>query len=451
MRRVQQLRTWVNYHPYTVTQLWTLATRLALELADHPRVHLLRLEDLILQPEQRMDEVCAFLGVAFEPPMLDIEQVNSSHVPASALDRGLSRDAIDVWRSKLTTNERALVHRRCAGLMAQVGYHSEPLSMSRLGLLKDGIWYLAHLVGAALVNPRRLWIQGSAMLRGPARSTGRETRGGVTRGHAHRIGTSGEASGRQVHVFGLPCEDAPPAGAARHLVDCAADGLMRRVMFVNAHSLNVAARDAQLRQALGCADIIYADGVGMAMAARMQGARLIHNVNGTDLFPHLCRHAAAAGVPVALLGAAPGVAGACAQVLSEQYPDLNVAWVHHGFVAPQDTAWLIDEINGCGAGILLVAMGVPRQERWIMDHGPALRVPVVMGVGGLFDFVSGRVPRAPLAMRKLRLEWLFRLLMEPRRLFARYVIGNPAFLARACRYALTGNLSSAASREAASR
>ncbi len=93
-------------------------------------------------------------------------------------------------------------------------------------------------------------------------------------------------------------------------------------------------------------------------------------------------------------------------------------------------------MNASGAGILLVALGVPRQELWIEQHAGELRTPVVVGVGGLFDFVSGRVRRAPRPLRALRLEWLFRLVREPRRLFGRYVLGNPLFLMRALRYAL---------------
>jgi N-acetylglucosaminyldiphosphoundecaprenol N-acetyl-beta-D-mannosaminyltransferase len=447
MSRVQQLRTWVNYHPYTVTQLWTLATRLALELEDHPRFRLLRLEDLLLEPERRMRELCGFLGVDLEPGMLDIAHVNSSYVSTAGSARGLSRDTIDAWRGRLTADERAVVYERCSGLMERVGYQAEPGFMSRRGRVTTNARYLAHLAGAALVNPRRLWIQGNAMLRASVGTAPAERNGGAGKAEGYADPASHP---RRVRVFGLPCEDVPLVTAARHLVACAAEGLPLRVFFVNAHSLNVAVREPLMRRALDGADIIYADGVGMAVAALLQGERLSHNVNGTDLFPHLCSQAAAAGVRVALLGAAPGVVDAVAGVLAERHPTLNVAWRHHGFMAPEDTDRLIDDINRSDAGILLVAMGVPRQELWIAKHGPALRVPVVMGVGGLFDFVSGRVPRAPLALRKLRMEWLFRLLVEPRRLFGRYVIGNPAFLARACRYAMTGHLSSS-SRGATSR
>lgn len=256
----------------------------------------------------------------------------------------------------------------------------------------------------------------------------------------------------RIDVLGLPCSDVTLECAARHLVECAAARRPQRVAFVNAHTLNVSVRDPHLRQALRDSDVIYADGVGMAMAARLQRRKLRNNVNGTDLFPLLCREAARRQIPIALFGAAPGVIEQCRSAVEARHPGLEVAWSHHGYVhSSADTDRVIDEINGSGARILLVAMGVPRQERWIAEHASRLQVPVVMGVGGLFDFTSGRVPRAPQSLRRLRLEWLFRLMVEPRRLFVRYALGNPLFLARAMRYAVTGHLGHSASDEVASR
>lgn len=247
-----------------------------------------------------------------------------------------------------------------------------------------------------------------------------------------------------LRIFGLPCVDVAVEDAARYLVQCAAGGERINVMFVNAHSVNVSVHNQRLQDALLEADVIYADGIGMAFAARIQGGRLRHNVNGTDLFPHLCRFASEKRVRIALFGAAPGVVDRCAEQLAIQYPELEVAWRHHGYPAPGCMSRLIEQINESGASILLVAQGVPRQEIWIMEHAEALRVPVVLGVGGLFDFVSCRVPRAPEGLRRLRLEWLFRLLIEPKRLFGRYVIGIPVFLVRTLVFAATGRVWSGA-------
>ncbi len=169
MSRVEQIRTWVNYHPYTVARLWNLATACALQLEHHPRFHLLRLEDLLRQPERRMREVCDFLQLDFEPGMLDIERVNSSHVSKTSTVRGLDAGSIDAWRGRLSHNERAIVHLRCAALMDRAGYRSEPMPLNPVARAATGAGYLAHAVGAAAVNPRRLWIQLRALFASGAR------------------------------------------------------------------------------------------------------------------------------------------------------------------------------------------------------------------------------------------------------------------------------------------
>lgn len=479
MSRTQQLRTWINYHPYTVARLWNAATRLALQLENHPRFFLLRFEDLVRDPPSYVRRVCDFLQIEYEPRMLDIEHLNSSHVSAAHSRRGLDPASVEAWKGRLSRSERAIVHRRCGTLMRRTGYSDEPVAMPGGGGAAAGLRYLLHMGGAAVVNPRRSWIQARALFSREARGGGPQAvlqrrpangwaangdtghgRAGNGRSAIGRVGeataaAAARASSREgeqrVDVFGLPCMDVALDAAARHLVSSAAAGVRQRVVFVNAHCVNVAVADDSMRRALRGADLIYADGVGMAMAARLQGRQLKHNVNGTDLFPCLCRHAAHAGVPIALLGAEPGVAEVCAAAARREHPGLQVVWCHHGYFDPRDSASVIAELNRSGAGVLLVAMGVPRQERWIMEHADEIEVPVVMGVGGLFDFVSGRVPRAPKAVRQLRLEWLFRLSVEPRRLFGRYVLGNPLFLARALRYALTGRVRSVPHREAAGR
>lgn len=233
-----------------------------------------------------------------------------------------------------------------------------------------------------------------------------------------------------VDVLGLRFEDATLAEAADRLIEYAAAGLRRQVFFVNAHCVNVACRDRDYHAVLSNGRMLFADGLGMAIAARLWGVRFRDNVNGTDLFPLLCERAAASDVPMAFLGAQPGIAERCAERMRERFPGLRVVWTHHGYYPAADQARIVREINRSGAALLLVAKGVPRQELWIARHGPELSAPVLMGVGALFDFYSGAVPRCPARLRELRMEWLFRLLVEPRRLFGRYVLGNPLFLYR---------------------
>jgi N-acetylglucosaminyldiphosphoundecaprenol N-acetyl-beta-D-mannosaminyltransferase len=122
--------------------------------------------------------------------------------------------------------------------------------------------------------------------------------------------------------------------------------------------------------------------------------------------------------------------------MQARYPELIIAGTRDGYFDAAEEAEVIESINASGADILLVAFGAPRQDVWLKAHKQALRVPVRMGVGGLFDFYSGRIPRAPVWMREMGLEWTYRLLQEPGRMWRRYIIGNPLFLYRVWRQGL---------------
>ena len=257
---------------------------------------------------------------------------------------------------------------------------------------------------------------------------------GTPSGH----GRSQDDTVELVSLFGLNIRNTTLEQAADEIVEAAAKGLPRRVNFVNAHCVNVAASDAAYLRSLESTNLLYADGSGMALAARLAGIRLRDNVNGTDLFPILCRRAAAKGIPMALLGARSGRAALCAERMRERNPELRVVWTGDGYFGAAEEQSMIAGINASGAKILLVAMGVPRQELWLETVSAAIRPPVTMGVGALFDFWSGAVKRAPRCFRVVGMEWLFRLALEPRRLFGRYVLGNMTFLGRALRRRLQG-------------
>lgn len=242
---------------------------------------------------------------------------------------------------------------------------------------------------------------------------------------------------RLVSLLGLKVRDDSVAEVADMLIAYALERERFQCYFVNAHCVNIAARDAAYGAILQRAPFVFADGVGMAIAGRLLGRPLTNNVNGTDLLPELCRRAAIRGIPMAFLGARPGTAIACASRLRVLYPGLNIRWIRHGFLPEHEEPKLLPGLNASGARILLVAKGVPRQEKWIDRYASQLDIPVILGVGALFDFYSGSIPRAPLLVRRMRMEWAFRLLREPRRLSGRYLKGNPLFLARVIR-ALAG-------------
>jgi exopolysaccharide biosynthesis WecB/TagA/CpsF family protein len=239
-------------------------------------------------------------------------------------------------------------------------------------------------------------------------------------------------------LFGLNIHDKTLEAAAEGLALDAVQGNDRQVYFVNAHCINLAAGGAQYYSALKAADTIFADGMGMKLAAMAAGDSLVDNVNGTDLFPLLCALAAQLGLKIGFLGARPGVAQRCAEQMIAAFPRLKIVYVRDGYFDRSGDAEVVRNISTSGAQILFVAMGVPNQELWLAEHAKQLNVPVKLGVGALFDFYSGSIPRAPLILRKAGLEWLFRLALEPKRMFGRYVLGNPRFIARLVFLALRG-------------
>jgi N-acetylglucosaminyldiphosphoundecaprenol N-acetyl-beta-D-mannosaminyltransferase len=210
----------------------------------------------------------------------------------------------------------------------------------------------------------------------------------------------------------------------------------RIVYFVHAHALNLAAADASFAARLARADAILPDGIGIRIAARLLGVAMRHNINGTDLLPELCRAAAQRGVPLVLIGGAPGVASTCADRLREAHAGLAIPIAESGFLSEAEIAGVVTRLGGLPGAVVLVGMGSPRQEAWAEKHLGGVGGITVLTVGGLFDFFSGRMPRATLGIRELGLEWAYRLAQEPKRLASRYLVGNPLFLTRALRQRL---------------
>jgi exopolysaccharide biosynthesis WecB/TagA/CpsF family protein len=241
------------------------------------------------------------------------------------------------------------------------------------------------------------------------------------------------SSDADVDLFGFQIDNATLDATATDLVRAASEGRRQRVAFLNAHVINVAAKDPAYARVLDGADRRFADGSGMALAARLQGVTLADNVNGTDLCPLLCKAAIDAGQTIFLLGGQPGVADAAAETLRGMGLGGSIAGVHHGYVkrGGEEEAEAIAAINASGASIVLVGMGVPVQDVWIARNFERIKAPVVIGVGGLFDFFAGRVSRAPGFLRGRGLEWTWRLAQEPSRMWKRYLVGNAVFIGRA--------------------
>ena len=199
---------------------------------------------------------------------------------------------------------------------------------------------------------------------------------------------------------------------------------LHHIITLNAEMLYKAQTDRRLLDIINGAALVTPDGSGIVLAAKELCGREISRVTGIDLMTELCRRSVACGWSIYLLGAAPGVAEQAAKNLREQY-GTNICGYHDGYFKPEEQAWIIGEINEKKPDILLVAMGAPRQEFWIEDNRSRLRVPLVIGVGGCFDVISGNLKRAPEFFQRMGIEWLWRLLKEPRRF--RRMLALPKF------------------------
>jgi N-acetylglucosaminyldiphosphoundecaprenol N-acetyl-beta-D-mannosaminyltransferase len=195
----------------------------------------------------------------------------------------------------------------------------------------------------------------------------------------------------------------------------AADRL-HHVCTINPEFIMIAQQDVNFHNILSRADLCVPDGVGLLWAARQLGSPLPQRVTGSDGVPKIAEAAALRGWKIFLLGAAPGVADQAATILRERHPALQIVGTHSGSPAPEQEDSIVELVNGSQADILFVAYGAPQQDKWIARNSPRLRVKMALGVGGSLDFIAGVTPRAPLWMRRMGVEWLFRLYLQPTRI-----------------------------------
>jgi exopolysaccharide biosynthesis WecB/TagA/CpsF family protein len=226
-------------------------------------------------------------------------------------------------------------------------------------------------------------------------------------------------------ILGVDISICRPDDVVRFLVERLIQRQKTLVAFANTNLLMHATRGdpapAVLKQFL-----ILNDGIGVNIASRiLHGESFPQNLNGTDLTPKLLQ-SVPSGTRVFLYGAKPEVVKNAARLIEERL-DIVVSGYSDGYSG--GGAELRRAINNANPDIVLVALGNPRQEKWMAEHGRYLNAVLIMGVGAWFDFLTGEVPRAPKPVRKLRLEWLFRLLLEPRRLWRRYTVDAAMFLA----------------------
>ena len=233
-----------------------------------------------------------------------------------------------------------------------------------------------------------------------------------------------------VRILDIPLHNVTMSEALEIITEMCSQEGPHEVYFVNPHCANIAYHDPDYRRVLQQASLTLADGIGIKIAGKLLGQEIKQNVNGTDLFPRLCASLTQTKHRVFLLGGRPGVPEKVQAWIATHYPEVVVCGSQHGYFSPTEAQDVIQQIADSQATILLVAFGVPQQEKWIHRHVAKTGVKVALGVGGLFDFYSGRIPRAPQWVREMGGEWLYRLYQEPQRMWRRYVVGNTVFLWR---------------------
>ncbi|MQL51535.1 WecB/TagA/CpsF family glycosyltransferase [Desulfofundulus thermobenzoicus] len=233
----------------------------------------------------------------------------------------------------------------------------------------------------------------------------------------------------QINLLGARVDVVDLAGAVERIAGFVQSGIPHQVVTLNPEILYRAQREPALLSLINGADLVTADGVGVVWAAKVAGTPLPERVTGIDLMLALVARAAAEGWRVFLLGASPGVAEEAARRLQEKHPGLLVAGTMHGYFPPAGEPEVVEMIRTARPHLLFVGLGAPKQEQFIARYKQALGVSAAMGVGGSFDVIAGKVARAPAWMRRMHLEWLGRLIREPRRFKRMLVLPRFAWLA----------------------
>ncbi|MGC8668699.1 MAG: WecB/TagA/CpsF family glycosyltransferase [Chthonomonadales bacterium] len=234
-----------------------------------------------------------------------------------------------------------------------------------------------------------------------------------------------------------PIAEAPILDVKVHLVDMEQTlrilndyvrlGGSHHVVTLDASMCVAARHDPELRAIVQSADLVTPDSAGVLWALKRAGFHLKERVSGVEIVERLCANSAETGISFYFLGSAPGVAEQAGKRAQQRFPGCRIVGCHDGYFTPQEEPRILEEIRAARPDVLCVALGIPKQEKWIARHRHALQIPVMIGVGGTLDVLSGRVKRAPTWVRRLSLEWLYRLARNPRKISK--VLCLPRFVA----------------------
>ena len=234
---------------------------------------------------------------------------------------------------------------------------------------------------------------------------------------------------RRMEVLGVPVDNLTMGETLDVIAGFIEDGTPHQHVVVNVDKVVKASRDPELRRIIAQCDLVNADGMPVVWASRMLGTPLKERVAGIDLFEALMVRAAERGWRVFLLGAREEVVAKVRSIYEARHPELVIAGHRNGYWQPGEEEAVAEQVRAARADLLFVAISSPMKERFLGRWQAHMRVPFAMGVGGTFDVAAGKVRRAPLWMQRAGLEWLMRVLQEPRRMYRRYFIEGLPFFA----------------------
>lgn len=243
-----------------------------------------------------------------------------------------------------------------------------------------------------------------------------------------------------VEILGVRVDCLDEARLIDYAMRWAQDCEPRTIYYVNAHSINVAWSDLDYKNSLANASLVYSDGISIAWSSRILGRTRLEKMTGADWIANLCGQVVSRKLTIYILAGKPGVAKAAANSLQKLYAGLRIVGYADGYFQEKDQAAVLDEISTVRPNILFVGMGTPLQEKWIDYHRASIAAPVCWAVGGLFDYFSGELNRAPGWMLSSGLEWFWLLLIQPRKKWRRYLLGNPLFVYRVIRQKLLSRI-----------
>ena len=230
----------------------------------------------------------------------------------------------------------------------------------------------------------------------------------------------------RVNVLGVGFDNLTMGEAVAKGLDLIRSGGCHYVVTPNPEIVEKCRENPAAMEVVNKAALVLPDGIGVVKGAAMLGTPLKERVPGFEFATHLVGHMAEEGMSLYLLGAKPGVAEQAARKLQETHPKLKIAGTQDGYF--KEDAPVVEAIRASGADVVFVCLGAPKQENWMIEHGPETGASFLIGLGGSLDVFAGTVKRAPKGWQKLGLEWLYRLFQDPKRLFRRYVVTNTKFL-----------------------